>query len=185
VNFVFTILVTVSVFLLILNRPEETVAVMLSGAESAALFCVKLFAVLAVWNIVLRLLEKSGGAKLTDKLLKPVTKRLFHGETDETIGKINLNLSLNMLGVGGAATPAGIEAMKTMQTDRSRTLFTVINALSVQILPLTMLSLRSSHGATTDVLLPFLIVNTATTAIGIVLCLIFCKKNDPIIKIPS
>lgn len=88
---------------------------------------------------------------------KPLSRlfRFAPGE-EEALSDISLNLSANMLGLGGAATPAGISAMKTMaranpdgRASNAMILFLVVNTSSVQLLPTTMIALRAQAGAAT------------------------------------
>ena len=84
-----------------------------------------------------------------------------------------------MLGLGGAATPAGISAMKTMaranpdgRASNAMILFLVVNTSSVQLLPTTMIALRAQGGAgnPADIVLPTLLATTASTVCGVGIC---------------
>ena len=91
-------------------------------------------------------------------------------------------MSANLIGIGGAATPMGIKAMEQMQdgsiyaTD-NMILFMVINTTSIQILPATIIGLRTAAGSSnaSDIIIPSLIATTISTISGILLCLIFRK----------
>ena len=87
-----------------------------------------------------------------------------------------------MLGMGGAATPAGIKAMKEMDdlsgkaTDNMKLLL-VLSATSLQIIPATVIALRGDGGSTnpSNILLPTLIATSVSTLCGVILCKTFAK----------
>ncbi|MGN0795790.1 MAG: spore maturation protein [Christensenellales bacterium] len=193
-NVVFLLLSVSGLVALTVINPEAVFPTMINGATNAITLCLKLLAIYSVWLSVLKMLEKSGlDAKLT-KLIKPVAKRLFKGESDETYKYISINLASNMLGMGGAATPAGIKAMELMD-DNSGTithnmnLLLVISATSIQLIPATVIALRSSGGSIspTDIMLPTLLSTAVTTAVGIIACKIIArsKRNDKYGCLPS
>lgn len=183
-NVVFLLLSVSGLVALTVVNPEAVFPTMISGATNAITLCLKLLAIYSVWLSVLKMLEKSGLDYKLTKLITPVTKKLFKGESDETYKYISINLASNMLGMGGAATPAGIKAMELMD-DGSKTitdnmsLLLVISATSIQLIPATVIALRSSGGSTnpTDIMLPTLISTFVTTGVGILLCKIISKSK--------
>ena len=107
---------------------------MIEGVSGAITLSIKLLAIYAVWLSVLEMTKRTGIDKRLSKILKPVAKKLFKGEKEEAYDWICVNVSANMLGMGGVATPAAIKAMEQMQdgsdkaTHNMALLFT-INAL--------------------------------------------------------
>ena len=192
-NVVFLLLSVSGLVALTVINPESVFPTMIGGATNAISLCLKLLAIYSVWLSVLKMLEKSGlDAKLT-KLIKPVAKKLFKGESDETYKYISINLASNMLGMGGAATPAGIKAMELMDdgsgtVTHNMNLLLVISATSIQLIPATVIALRSSGGSVspTDIMAPTLLSTTITTAVGIIACKIIAHtKNKTKLKISS
>lgn len=176
-NIVFLVLSLVSLALLTINSPEAIFPVMIGGATSAIELILKLLAIYSVWLSVLKMMERTGADKLIAKVLMPVTKRLFKGESDEAYVQISINFASNMLGMGGAATPAGMKAMKAMHkggdtASPNMILFLVIAATSIQLIPATVIALRSTAGSANaaDILLPTLISSSCSTVIAVVLC---------------
>ena len=94
--------------------------------------------------------------KLT-KILEPVIKFLFpEQKNNKKIKKeISMNMIANILGLGNAATPLGLKAMKSMQEENkdkdtltdSMLMFIVINTASIQIIPTTVIAIRNSLGS--------------------------------------
>lgn len=176
-NVVFAFILTVCVSLLLFKDPNAALGGMLTGVSSAIAMSVGLVAVYAVWLSVLNVMEKVGLNRAIGKALKPLTKRLFPSENDETRETISLNMSANMLGMGGAATPLGIKAINSMAGDSEKTsdsiaLFVVINCTSIQLIPTTIIGLRAAAGSASasDIILPSLIATAVSTIVGVGLC---------------
>lgn len=176
-NVVFAFILTVCVSLLLFKDPNAALGGMLDGVSSAIAMSVGLVAVYAVWLSVLNVMEKVGLNRAIGKALKPLTKRLFPSENDETRETISLNMSANLLGMGGAATPLGIKAINGMAKDSEKTndsiaLFVVINCTSIQLIPTTIIGLRAASGSAnaSDIILPSLIATTVSTLVGVGLC---------------
>lgn len=111
------------------------------------------------WSGILKIMEKS---KLTDKisiLLSPVVNLIFKDvKNKETRNLINMNITSNILGLGNAATPFGIKAMQELdkennynyKTSNQMCRFVILNTASIQLLPTTLITLRSAFGGITD-----------------------------------
>lgn len=181
-NVVFFLLFFASIVWMLFTNPAGAVSAALGGAESAVALSVKMLAVYALWLGILGVMRKNGVAAFLSRLFRPVTKRLFKGESEEARSLISQNLAANFLGIGSAATPLGIEAVKLMQGEQSdatdgTVLFIVINACGVQLLPATIITLRAQAGSASpsDILLPTVISTLVTAAIGVTLC--FLKRG--------
>lgn len=183
-NIAFTALTLISLAVMLIAEPASALPTMIEGVHNAILLILKLTAIYAVWLSVLKMTEATGLDKKLSRGLRPVIKRLFKGESDESYNYISVNLASNMLGMGGATTPAGINAMASMSKDGGRAtdnmlLLLVINATSIQIIPATVIALRATAGSenAAGIFLPTLIATTCATAIGVILCKLFSKKN--------
>ncbi len=125
---------------------------MTEGAREALRFTLELAGPLCLWSAVLELLERSGGAQAIARLLGPILRRLFpRGMRDGgTAAALCENVSANLLGLGNAATPAGIRAARGLAALGERDelcLLVVVNSASIQLLPTTAAALRASLGA--------------------------------------
>lgn len=181
-NIVFFVIVLVSLVILTLVNPESALSVMLEGARSGIDLCLKLVAIYAVWLSVLKIMEKTGLDKKFSSIFTPITNLLFKGESNETKSIIGMNLAANMLGMGGAATPLGIRAMELMDDGSGKAtnnmiMLMIVSATSIQILPATIIALRSSNGSVnpSDIILPSILATTITTLVGIILVKIFSR----------
>ncbi|MBR4078974.1 MAG: nucleoside recognition protein, partial [Christensenellaceae bacterium] len=100
---------------------------------------------------------------------------------------ITMNLVANMLGMGSAATPFGLKAMEELQkqnkdTDRAShemCLFLIVNTASVQLLPLSIIAIRSAAGSAdpTDIVIPAFLATLGTAILGIILAKICAKAS--------
>ncbi len=183
-NTIYVVMMIGSLLLVTITAPESALSIMLGGAKSAIGLSVSLCAIYTVWLSVLQVIDKTGMGKALSKAFRPLTKKLFKGESDLALEYITLNFSANLLGMGGAATPLGIKAMEYMQDGTERAsdnmiLFVVINATSIQLLPATIIGLRASKGSASasDIILPSLIATTFSTLIGVILCKVFSSKK--------
>lgn len=114
VNVIFTLIFIVAVVIISVTSPDEVTASMLAGATNAVSLSLKMLAIYAVWTSVLKLMEKTGIDKKLTKLFRPLTRRLFRNESEKAVDLITLNVASNVLGLGNAATPAGIDAIYLM-----------------------------------------------------------------------
>ena len=127
-------------------------AAVLEGARAALDFVLALGGAICLWSAMMELLEQSGLAAALAALLRPLLRRLYPrgGRDGETLSALSENLSANLLGLGNAATPAGIRAAKGLRrlgANRELRTLVVLNTASVQLLPTTSASLRASLGS--------------------------------------
>ena len=162
---------------------------LLGGGAEAVAFCMSMAGAYAFFGGLLGVLRESG---VTGSLASALSRPLFRlfpfapGE-ERALGDICVNLAADMLGMGGASTPAGLSAMRTMAAAGKRDgrasdamlLFLTLNMCSVQLLPTTMIAIRAQAGAKNpaDIVLPTLLVTGAQTLTGIALCKIFAMRN--------
>lgn len=128
----------------------------MEGASSAIRLALSLAGALCLWSALAKLMEKAGALRGLARVMRPVFRRLFpQASRDETVmGYLCANVSANLLGLGNAATPMGIAAVKRMQelahtrtaTDEMCRLI-VMNTASIQLLPTTVAAVRASLGA--------------------------------------
>ncbi len=131
-------------------------ASLLSEPVEAVNIAVYLTGGLCFWSGLMKVAEKSGVTEFIAKILKAPLSLIFSDVQPESkaFRYICMNISANMLGLGNAATPLGIEAMKALDESAPETevsddqiLFAVTNTASLTIIPSTMASLRLKYGA--------------------------------------
>ncbi len=182
-NFVFPAFFLICSAFLLFCDPQGFLPALMGGAQRAASLSLSLVAVYAVWLGFLQLLADSGLSRLLSRVLSPVTGKLFLSD-EESLTAVNANLAANLLGLGNAATPSGIRAAKLLSEQpnakRNLTMLFVLNATSLQLLPGTVLSLRSLAGSASpyDILLPTLLSTLFSTLVGVGAVLLFFKKDS-------
>lgn len=157
INYIWFGMIALSVVSAAVNGqlPELSGAVM-DGASDAVKLSITLLGSMCAWLGFLRIAERAGLTGLLARGFSPIIDRLFPDyRNDEKLkGKICMNLSANLLGLGNAATPLGLSAMKAMaekspekMPSRGMILFVVINTASLQLLPVNMAAMRASCGS--------------------------------------
>ena len=168
---------------MLFTNPNAVLSSMLSGGDKALQLSMRVVVVCAVWMGVFELLEKTGLANKFSTTLKPLNNRLFSSLPGKSNDYVSLNISANLLGMSGATTPMGIKAVEELSkfnnTNYATAMFFVINATSVQLIPSSILALRTSMGSLSpaDIVLPTILATTVSTIVGVLLVKIFIKKN--------
>lgn len=193
-NILFAFVFCICGVVILARSPDLFFATLLEGSSKAATTCLALLASYAVWMGLIQIWEDCGIATKIAKLVKPAARKLLKTENEEALAAVSMNLSVNLLGVSGAATPYGIQAAnlldKTENAEFSSAMFFVLNATSLQLLPASMVAVRTSLGSANpaDIILPTLLTTLFSTLVGVALTFVFLrpkKKNEKIDFIPS
>ncbi|MDD3242256.1 MAG: spore maturation protein [Eubacteriales bacterium] len=179
-NTIWIILLAASaVCAIVFGKGEALGGAALAGAARAVETVLGLCAAFALWSGVLKAAQACGVQRLLSRPLAPLLKKLFPTAfaDEEARQAITANLAANMLGLGNAATPAGIAAiarMKTLENSAGTAtdemcMFLVLNMSSVQLFPATVVALRAAAGSASpaDIALPALLATVVTTIFGI------------------
>ena len=129
----------------------------LSSTTTTIEMILKIFPVIALWLGIMEIAKESGLLKKLSDLFKPLLSKLFPEIPDnhESLGYISSNVVINMLGLGNAATPFGLKAMKSLNdlnknsktASKSMITFLILNTSGLTIIPTTVISLRMMHGS--------------------------------------
>ena len=173
-NYIWAGMILIALFVSIINGTlEETTAAALTGAGDGVTLSIELMGILCFWNGIMKIAEKSGLVEILSKLFSPFYHILFPGlEKKSKAGEyIFMNLSANFLGLGNAATPLGIQAMKELQrangtaaATNDMIMFVVLNTASFQLIPSTVIALRANGGsvAPAEIIVPVWIASCIT-----------------------
>lgn len=157
-NYIWVFLILFSLICAVFNgnMPQLSSAI-LSGCSDAVSLCIKLLGILCLWCGLMNVAEKSGLCRVVTRILSPALKLLFpqNRNNPEVIDAISMNVTANLFGLGNAATPLGINAVKKMQklsnnksaVTADMMTFVVINTAALKIIPTTVAALRESAGA--------------------------------------
>lgn len=124
----------------------------MEGAQAALNFALSISGSICLWSGICELMEQCGAAAALSRFLRPVLQRLFpHStENDEIREALTENVSANILGLGNAATPAGIRAARAMSALGQKDelcLLVLLNTASIQLIPSTIAAVRQAEGA--------------------------------------
>ena len=155
-----------------------TDAVIASGKESVEI-ALTMCGIVPLWCGMLKIAEHSGMTAGLSKLMSPVINKLFPEipKSHKSLEYITSNITANMLGLGWAATPSGIDAKKSLgelnknkkTASKSMCMFMVINMSSVQLITINIIAYRTSYASScpSAVILPGIIATSISTAAGI------------------
>lgn len=152
--------------------------VFISSSTEAVNLCIFMLGVISVWNGMMEIAVKSGLMKRVSRAMYPFIHWLFpdiplQHKANEYIAA---NMAANILGLGWAATPAGLKAMKelkklenTYEASDMMCAFLVLNISSLQLIPINMIAYRSQYGSVnpTAVVLPAILATMISTLAGI------------------
>lgn len=160
-----------------------------STSESVNL-CISLLGTICLWNGIMQIANKTNIIDRLTNLLKPAMNFLFPElkQEKEIQKEISLNVIANILGLGNAATPLGLKAMKSMQKKNpkkdtltnSMITFIVLNTASLQIIPTTVIAIRSSMNSKnpTSIVFPVWIATICAAIAGITATKLFIKLTE-------
>lgn len=160
-----------------------------AGAQAGITLGLSIAGSLVLWSGVGRLLEAGGVTDLLTRLMMPALGRLFPAgmKNPETARAVSGNICANFLGLGNAATPMGIRAVRGMirtpgrATDEMCRLI-VLNTASIQLIPATVAAVRGSLGAAQpfDILPAVWITSLASAGLGVIAAWLLGKvwKDD-------
>ena len=158
------------------------------SADQTVELCLTMFGTICLWNGIMKIAIKTSMIEKLTKFLKPIISFIFPEIKDnKKIAKeISMNMVANILGLGNASTPLGLKAMESMQKvnknklelSNSMAMFILINTASLQIIPTTVISIRSSLGSEnpTKIIFAVWIATIAAFSTAIIVGKLLIKK---------
>lgn len=178
IKWVFAVMLIVSAILGALtgNMPQVGAAALNSCVDAVNLF-LYLLGGMCMWGGLMRVAEKSGLTDMLSKLFRPFLKRLFKGldMNGKAFHAICMNITANLLGLGNAATPLGLEAMRRLEqeekpgdtTSRNMIIFIILNTASITLIPTTAASIRLKHGSAAPMeIFPCVLITSACALVA-------------------
>lgn len=187
-SYVWIIMVILSIFCSILTgRTAQTGSAALIGAQNGVALALSLCGSLCLWSGFAKLTEKSGLARRFSALLCPLLSRLFPEASRDPSALQDLcgNLTANFLGLGNAATPMGISAVRRMHAlsgkpDASDEMcrLIVLNTASIQLIPSTVGAVRASLGSARpfDILPAVWLTSACSVTAGLLAARLFSRR---------
>lgn len=176
-NIIWLLIIFVAIlFCLLSGRVDIINQVFMNVGKETFDFVVPLLCVMVFWNGILYIAREAQILAWIERLFHPLLKKLFPDlrEDEETLGYVATNIVVNMVGLGSAATPAGLKAMEGMQrhnpqkdtATRSMITFLVLNTAGVTLLSTTLIAMRSSfHSLNVTGFMPFAVLSTLFASI--------------------
>ena len=173
------------IFALFTGNAESLSQGTLNSAQDAISLLITMAGILCLWSGIMEIAERCGFTNLISKILSPVLSKLFKGLSakSKAYKDICMNISANMLGLGNAATPFGLSAMRELDTlnhgssyaSNEMVLFVVMNTASIQIIPAMIGTLRQSYGSQTpfDIMPCVWISSASALAVALILAITF------------
>jgi len=157
------------------------------GAAEGVNLAIGIAGIMAFWTGIMKIAENSGLVRHIAAVFKPLIGFLFPEAKKDTevCGSIAMNMTANFFGMGNAATPLGLNAMKRLSrySDKSNAsnsmcMLAVVNSASIQLIPATLIALRAATGsrAPSEIIVPIWIVSVLTFIFGVMLCRIVGKR---------
>lgn len=174
----------------------------LESAKEAVMLCITMMGVMSFWVGLMRIAEKSGIIAGLSRRCKPVLRFLFPNIPEEHPANkyIATNMIANVFGLGWAATPAGLSAMKELkrlEEERSAQpgnmrhaapdvasdemcVFLIVNISSLQLIPVNIIAYRSQYGSVnpTAIVGPGLVATMCSTLAAVIFCKIITRKRS-------
>ncbi len=176
---------------------EEVTQALFDGANSGVEISLGLIGVMAFWLGLMNVAEESGVVDKIANFVRPLLVKLFPDipEDHPAMGAIVMNVAANMLGLGDAATPLGIRAMKELQelneekdtASNAMVTFLAINTSSVMLIPATTVAVLAAAGSKnpTEIIGPTLIATSLSTIAAVLAAKILEKKDKYNYKLAS
>lgn len=190
INKLWTVFITIGIVFCMATGNVVTINnEMINGGKSALQMIIEMIPLMAIWSGLMNIASKSGLINKISLKLSPILHPLFPDieSGHESLGYITSNIVANIFGLGSAATPFGLKAMKSLQelnrdkksASRSMITFLVINTSGLTLIPTTIISLRTMHGSSnpTEIILASILATIASTFLGLIMNKFLAKRG--------
>lgn len=189
-NNIWPIFIIISIiYAIIAGNLENLNLAITSSSESAVSLTLTLIGTTCLWSGLIEIASNTNIVKYLKKFLRPVITRLFPNLNSLVYDKVTMNIISNILGLGNAATPLGLQAMEEMQKENlnkeylsdNMMILIVLNTSSLQIIPTTIIAIRTSLGSNnpTRIIFPVWFSTICAGIVGIIVTklIIFLTKK--------
>lgn len=189
-NYVWAGMIAAAYLFAFLNGSTEAVTQSaLTGAKNAVEMTISLLGMMCLWTGLLEIAKRSGLMEVLAKRMQPLVHFLFPqiSRDKEAVGAIVMNMTANFLGLSNAATPLGLKAMAELDRAGGRSgrasdamcMFVVINTASLNLIPTTLITLRSEAGslAPFEIIVPVWICSLISISVGVAAVKLFSARE--------
>lgn len=176
------------VYALLTGRVNEINNGIFKSVAEAVELSLTFLGTICLWNGIMEIVKRTTLMEKLTKLLNPIIKLLFPElkNNQQAKAEISMNMIANILGLGNAATPLGLKAMKTLQKENAKkdtlsnsmAMFIVLNTASLQLIPTNVIAIRTSLNSSnpTQIILPVWGATIVAAIVGVTATKIIMKK---------
>ncbi len=190
-NWIFAGMLAVGIIVsLLLGRGAEVTAAVLGDGAETVKMCLELAGTVCIWSGIMKVAERSGLCGKLSRLMSPIISFLFPGLADSSpaaASAVSMNITANLLGLGSAATPMALVAMREMDRLNRRPevasdymiVLTSLNTASFQLIPATVAGIRQLAGsaAPLDILPAVWISSAVSVTLAVSVAKLFCRRR--------
>lgn len=189
-NYLWAIMIVLGITVAILTGNVDAVSnATLTSAKDAITLCITMLGIMSMWTGLMQVAKSLGIIEGLTKLLKPVLRLLFPDLPPDHIVNEHIasNMIANILGLGWAATPMGLKAMKELKTlnhdsdvaSCDMCTFLIINISSLQLIPVNIIAYRTQYQSIkpTEILAAAIVTTIFSTIVGVVFSIV-ARKNS-------
>ena len=185
-NYIWAFLIIFSVIFSLLGGGDmsQTASAVACGAKDALKLIFTIGSSIILWSGIMNIADKSGLVDIFAKMVSPFIKFIFpHAKTKEAKKAISMNMACNFLGLGNAATPFGIEAVKRLNINNEKSpndsivSFVVMNSASIQLVPATTIAILQANNAKNpfDIIICIWCASLISVAVGLTVSKILAR----------
>lgn len=188
-NIVWPVFVIVSILYAIIsgNLTNLNLAIT-SSTEEAISLTLTLIGTTCLWSGLIEIASNTKIIEYLKKILRPIIKKLFPNINEIAYEKVIMNVIANILGLGNAATPLGLQAMEEFQKENinkerlsdNMMMLIILNTSSLQIIPTTIIAIRTSLGSNnpTKIIFPIWFSTICSLIVGIIMTKLLIKLTN-------
>lgn len=189
-NKIWSIFIIISfIYAIFSGKVEQLNNSIFESTASAVELSITFLGTICLWNGIMQIAQKTSLIQKLTKIFRPIINFLFPEMRNNEKAKqeISMNVIANLLGLGNAATPLGLKAMKTMQKENTKkdtlsnsmAMFIVLNTASLQIIPTTVIAIRASLGSSNPSQIIFAVwgATIAAIVVGVIVTKICIKYS--------
>ena len=185
----FFIIISFIYALLKLKIPELNESIFNSCSQTVEMI-LSFLGIMCMWNGIMQIIKETTLIDKIKKILRPFMRFLFPklNIKSKAYEEMTMNIVANLLGLGNAATPIGLKAMQTLQEENpdkenlsdTMIMFLVLNTASIQIIPTTIIAIRSSLGSSNPakIIIPVWISTIVAASAGILTVKLLSKRKE-------
>lgn len=190
-NYIWPVIIILSFIYSIFSGNIETLnSSIFSSLQDVVSLATTLVGTMCLWCGLMEIIKSTSIITKLTNVLKPILRWLFPDskENKEAMDNISINVVSNMLGIGNAATPAGLKAMEALQKvnnnksrlSNSMMMLIVLNTTSIQIIPTTVIAIRTALNAQnpTSIIIPIWVATIVGTTVGIIATKVLINRGN-------